>query len=153
MRVLLVAAVLALSVSAQPAIGAPEDWLACSDAAPDMRSLRQCGTVKEDSAACQMQRAGGGVLGPSACLDQVVRRWTTVVRVEEDRVPPEARNGRPPFVEWRAERDRLCRDDEQIRLSTERYGEGHALFEAAECELRLTIRRAVESAAIRRGFR
>lgn len=149
----LAAAMLAIVLLAPvpEAFATPENWAACTQSARDMRALRQCSTAREDIAFCERGRTGQGADGPIGCLEEIVRDWSEVALNEELRTA--ASGERENWQDWLAGRNALCRDPEEMRLSAERFGEGHAGFEAVKCELQQTIRRAIDSVARQRGFR
>ncbi|MEL6766594.1 MAG: hypothetical protein AAFP17_05390 [Pseudomonadota bacterium] len=116
---------------------------ACSANAEDKRALRQCNTFRTEVAECNERRADG-LDGPAECLGEKVEAWRSVMESEEARA---AVAGIEPEIDldaWTSRTFGRCRDAEQIRLSTERFGAPHAAFEALSCELRAIIRRTLQ---------
>ncbi|MEL6479824.1 MAG: hypothetical protein AAFQ75_00110 [Pseudomonadota bacterium] len=120
------------------------DYEACAADAGDKRSLRRCNTFKSEVAECNERRSGGGVDAPVDCLGPKLEAWRAVMESEEERADAAGIEPKINFEAWVSRTFGWCRDAEQIRLSTERYGAPFAEFEALSCELRAVIRRTLQ---------
>ncbi|MEO1773789.1 MAG: hypothetical protein AAFS07_02430 [Pseudomonadota bacterium] len=147
----LLAALLAATSLSSPAAASASDFGACSAAATTAQELKRCGTFRADRQECRSLRPVGEE-APAVCMEAKVVEWRAVLEQEEQSALSAGVRDAAGFDAWSQELRALCRDEEELRLSTERYGPAHAAFEAATCELRSTIRRVVETNGMRRGF-
>ncbi|MBK0398032.1 hypothetical protein H0I76_02420 [Limibaculum sp. M0105] len=151
MRLALPLAAALAMLAAPQAQAAPAEWAACSAAAGTMRELRRCGTAREDIAGCEIRRPGEPLDAPVQCLDAAAAAWTAIAAAEDRALGP--REGRADTDSWLAARAELCRDPVEMERAAALSDELQARFDAAKCELNQAVRRAIDSAALRRGLR
>lgn len=140
------------SLPTDEATAAPDIFLSCAEEASSARELRGCSTFRDEVNACEVLR-GEGTLAPVACLQSKVTVWQNALLREAAIATGDSLRAAADLQAWQSGINDLCRDAEQIELSTERYGEGFAQFEVARCELRATIRQMVETKSVARGFK
>ncbi|MEM6677377.1 MAG: hypothetical protein AAF675_05850 [Pseudomonadota bacterium] len=144
-------ALLAPALSSTEAAASAAEYGACSQGASTSRALRACNTFRTEIRECQQRRDGGGVQGPNICLDGRLEAWRAVLQAEEARAS-QAGVAEGDFETWETETRGYCWDEQEIRLSTERFGAPFAEFEAMQCELRSIIRRTLATTKALKGL-
>jgi hypothetical protein len=136
-------------LGAGAAAASPADYPACTSVASDTGALSDCTDFRADLSACSGLT---GSRAPVDCMESRLDAWDARLAAEEARAVEAGLREPGSLDDWREAIVARCRDPEEARLSAERYGEAHAAFTAARCELRATLRRLVETTARLRGF-
>ncbi|MEL6196395.1 MAG: hypothetical protein AAFT19_00975 [Pseudomonadota bacterium] len=147
----LAALAVALLWQPEPAHASAAGYEACRNAAVDARALKRCGTFREEVRECRALRPVG-VDAPARCVEGKIVAWRSVLEREEQQASLAGLSSADSLSAWSDDLRALCRDPEDQRLAAERFGEPHAAFEAASCELRSTIRRTLQTSEKLRGF-